>query len=142
MSRVFLDTNVPMYAGGVPHPQRDGARRAVLAVAGGEIDAVTDSDVFQEILYRYLRTGEREKGLAIFDSFYRVMFGRILPVDAVDARSARDLADRYPHLSARDLVHLAVMLRHQIAVVVTADVGFDAVPDLRRIDPAAFTGQL
>lgn len=142
MTRVFVDTNVPMYAGGVPHPLRDGARRVVLAAADGQLDAVTDAEVLQEILYRYLHTNEREKGFTIFDGFYRIMLGRVLPVEAVDAWAARDLAERYPRLSARDLVHLAVILRHQIDVIVSADTGFDDVPGLHRVDPGAFTGQL
>lgn len=54
--RALVDTNVPMYAGGVDHPLREPSRRVVLAIVGGTIDVVTDSEVPQEILYRYLRT--------------------------------------------------------------------------------------
>ncbi|MDR5695919.1 MAG: type II toxin-antitoxin system VapC family toxin [Armatimonadota bacterium] len=69
MSPVFIDTNIPMYAAGTPHPLREPARRVILAIANGQLDAVTDSEVFQEILYRYLHIGEREKGLSVFDNF-------------------------------------------------------------------------
>lgn len=135
MSRVFIDTNIPMYAAGVPHPLREPSRRVIMAIATGQLDAVTDAEVFQEILYRYLRMGEQEKGFRIFDYFYRIMLGRILPIEDADVHQARELAERYPALSPRDLIHLAVMLRHQIQEIITTDRGFDSVKEVRRIDP-------
>jgi len=99
VSPVFLDTNIPMYGGGAAHPLQAPAQRVVLAAATGQIDAVTDAEVFQEILYRYLHIGEREKGFRIFDEFRRVMRGRILPVEDADVHEARMLAARYPALS-------------------------------------------
>ena len=138
MSPVFVDTNVPMYAGGGPHPVRDAAQRAILALATGEIDGVTDAEVFQEILYRYLHIGDRVRGFRIFDDFYRIMAGRILPVEAADTYQARMLADHYTGLSPRDLIHLAVARRHGISEIMTADRGFDAVSEIRRLDLSEF----
>lgn len=138
MTRVFIDVNVPMYAGGTPHPLREPSRRVIRAVATGQLDAVTDAEVFQEILYRYLSIGEREKGLRIFDSFYRLMLGHILSVEAADVQQARVLAEQYPSLSPRDLIPLGVMFRRQIQEIVTADTGFDSVKEVRRIDPMIF----
>ena len=45
MSRVFLDVNVPMYAGGVEHPLRAPSQRIIMAVASDQLDAVTDAEV-------------------------------------------------------------------------------------------------
>jgi|SRR5262245_25969729 len=106
MTRVFIDVNIPMYAGGIPHALREPSRRVVRAIAAGQLDAVTDAEVFQEILYRYLYIGEREKGFRIFDNFYRVMLDRILPVEDTDVQRARALVEQYPALSPRDLIHL------------------------------------
>lgn len=138
MGRVFIDTNVPMYAAGANHPLVEPARRVIEAAASARIDAVTDVEVFQEILYRYAHIRQQEKGFAIFDHFLRVMMGRVLPVSDHDARAARELAERYPGLGPRDLIHLAVMARHGIEEIVTADAGFDAVGEVRRIDLRAF----
>ncbi len=136
MSPVFLDTNVPMCAAGGPHLLREGARRVILAAASGELDAVTDAEVLQEILYRYAHIGEQEKGVQVFDHFYRVMLGRVLPVEDVDVWRARQLAEEYPALNPRHLIHLAIMLRHEISEIITADRGFERVLGIRRIDPA------
>ena len=79
MPPVFIDTNIPMYAAGASHPLKKPSQRVILAIATGEIDAVTDTEVFQEILYRYIHISEREKGFKVFDHFHRIMMGRILP---------------------------------------------------------------
>ncbi|MDR7551217.1 MAG: type II toxin-antitoxin system VapC family toxin [Armatimonadota bacterium] len=138
MPPVFVDANIPMYAAGSNHPLVEPARRVVDPVANGAIDAVTDAEVLQELLYRYWHIGRRTAGLQIFDAFTRLMAGRVLPVDEMDVRHARDLADRYSRLSPRDLIHLAIMLRHGIEEIASADAHFDSVPEVRRLDPRAF----
>ncbi len=140
MSRVFIDANIPMYAAGTPHPLKAPCQAVMMAAAAGRIDAVTDAEVLQEILYRYLRIGRREAGFRVFDNFRRLMLGRIFPIDHHDMQAARELAETATHLSPRDLVHLAVMRRRGVAEIVTTDVGFDGAPGITRIDPASFVG--
>lgn len=138
MSRVFLDVNIPMYAGGTEHPLREPSQRIILAVANDQLDAATDAEVFQELLYRYLHIGQREKGFLIFDAFHELMRGRVLPIASSDVQRARQLAEEYSSLSPRDLLHLAVMLNHGLREILTADVAFEAVPGIRRLDPMQF----
>jgi predicted nucleic acid-binding protein len=124
-----------MYAAGVEHPLRSACRRVVRSIADGSLDAVTDAEVFQEILYRYAAIGQTHKGFQVFDHFHRVMLGRILPIEDSDVCLARELLERHPSLSPRDATHLAVMTRHRIRDIVTADRIFNQIPDVRRIDP-------
>ena len=121
MNQVFVGTNVPMYAAGVPHPLREPCQRVIRTVATGKLDAVTNAEVFQEILYRYLHIGQREKGFLVFDHFHRVMLGHILPIEDTDVVRARELAEQYLTLGPRDLIHLAVMEHHQIQNIITTD---------------------
>ena len=134
---IFIDTNIPIYAAGQPHPLREACQRVMRAAAAGHIEVVTDSEVFQEILYRYWRIGERKKGLQIFDSFYQIMAGRIFAVGERDVHRARELAEEYS-ISLRDLIHLAVMKNNDIEEILTADKDFDRVKGIRRIDPTRF----
>ena len=138
MAPVFIDTNIPMYAAGASHPLKKPSQRVILAIATGRIDAVTDAEVFQEILYRYIHIKEPKKGFQVFDHFHRIMMGRILPIEALDMLKARKLAAQYPFLSPRDLIHLAVMNHHGIKEIVSTDKGFDNVPDIQRIPPSGF----
>jgi len=138
MSRVFIDVNIPMYAAGTTHRLREPSQRVIKAIAAGQLDALTDAEVFQEILYRYLHIGEREKGFRVFDLFYRIMLGNILPIEDMAIQLARELAEQYPAMSPRDLIHLAVMLHQNIQTIITTDTGFDSVKEIRRIDPQNF----
>lgn len=138
MTLTFIDVNIPMYAAGALHPLREPSQQVIMAIATGQLDAVTDAEVFQEILYRYIHIGEREKGFKVFDHFYRIMAGRILPIDDADVQQARTLAERYAALSPRDVIHLGVMRRHQLRDIITADTGFDAIEGIHRLDPRKF----
>ena len=135
MNQVFIDVNIPMYAAGAPHPRREPSQQVIKAIALGQLDALTDAEVFQEILYRYLHIGERQKGFRVFDLFHRIMLGRILPIDDMDIQRARELAEAYTALSPRDLIHLSVMIHHNLKAIITTDAGFDSVKEVRRIDP-------
>ncbi len=133
---VFIDVNLPMYAAGREHPLREGARRVIRDIASGTFQAVTDAEVFQEILYRYLHIGAAEQGFQVFDHFHKLMEGRILPITADDALKARELAAEHPRLGARDLIHLAVMRRNNIRRIISADRHFDGLSEVERIDPS------
>ncbi len=45
----------------------------------------------------------------------------ILPVDVTDVRTARDLVARHPGLGARDLLQLAICLRHPVTELLSFD---------------------
>lgn len=135
---VFVDANVPMYAGGSDHPLREPARVALRRIGAGSLDAVTDCEVLQEMLHRYLALDRREPGFVVFDAFAAVMAGRVLQVEVGDVLRARDLAADLRQLRARDLLHLAVMLRHGIDEIVTADRHFDGLRGITRIPLESF----
>ena len=63
------------------------------------------------------------------------MEGRIEPLLAEDVLRAAGLAPDYPRLSARDLVHLALMERLGVERMASADAGFDGIAWLARLDP-------
>lgn len=58
------------------------------------------------------------------------------PVLRSDVQLAGELADRYPRLSARDLIHVAVMQRVGATHIVTADQAFDDIEGIERLDSA------
>jgi len=132
----FIDVNIPMYAAGTSHPLREPSRAVIRAIVSRRLDAVTDAEVLQEILYRYLYIGESQKGFQVFDLFRRIMLGNIFSMDDGDVQRARELAEEYPGLSPRDLIHLSIMIRHDVNYIITADKGFEQVTQVQRIDPA------
>ncbi len=57
----------------------------------------------------------------------------VLPVTLADTDRAKTLLSGIRELSARDAVHAAVMLNHDVHAVATFDQGFDRIPAIRRI---------
>ena len=132
---VFIDANVPIYAAGGDHPLKEPCARILRSVAEDPQPFVTDSEVFQELLHRYLALGRWELGREVLRAFAEAMDGRVEPVLAEDVLSASRLADRHPDVSARDLVHAAVMQRMGTSRIISADSDFDRIEGLERFDP-------
>jgi predicted nucleic acid-binding protein len=135
-SPVFIDTNVPIYAGGAPHPLQAPCRDVLGLVALHPRAFWTSAEVLQELLHRYLAIGRWGAGQVVFDGFTSLMRGRIESILPQDVASAAGLIGQPTDLQARDLLHLAVMKRMGADTLVSADRGFDRAPDVRRLDPA------
>jgi uncharacterized protein len=136
MPTVFLDTNVFLYAIGAQHPLKAASQSVLERVGEGELDAVTSTEVVQEILHVLIRRGLRETGLQLARHMIDLL-GGLLPVTQADLAIACDLIDRYPALPVRDAVHAATMLNNGISAIVTADGHFDEVQGIRRFPLSA-----
>lgn len=137
MTPAFLDANVQVYMAGRPHPLKEPCRQVLILVAQHPDAFLTDAEVLQELLHRYLALRLWEPlGKRSFHSFAELMSGRTEPVHGSDVAQAGRLADEHRRLSARDLVHLAVMARLGVRRIVTADSGFDGLAGIERLDPA------
>jgi predicted nucleic acid-binding protein len=129
---IYVDANVPMYLVGGEHPHKLEAQATLERLIGERRRLVTSSEVFQEILHRYVSIDRREKIEAAFEVL-RGVVDDVLAVQEVDVLRAKDLVHANNRLSARDALHVAVMRRHQIAEIMTFDRGFDGVSAIRRL---------
>jgi hypothetical protein len=134
--RVFLDTNIFLYAAGPSHPLREVCAKVLLRVADGALDATINSEVVQEILYVLTRRGRREDALTLAHHLTS-LFPDLLPVTREDIAVACDVLRQYPRLSVRDAIHTATMLRNGLETVVSVDSDFDQVSQVRRLAPGA-----
>ena len=121
-----------MYLVGAPHPHKaDSQRLLERAIADGE-RLVTDAEVLQEILHRYVAIGRRDAIQPALEAILGVV-DEVYPVESAVVLRARDIVLGYPTLSARDALHVAVMEAHGVRRILTFDVGFDAYPGLERV---------
>lgn len=132
----FIDANVPIYASGREHANKEPCARVLMMAAESPLSFVTDSEVLQELLHRYLASGRWALGREVLRGFSEVMHGRIEPVHVEDVHLAATLADVHSGISARDLVHAAVMERLGTNLVISVDTDFDRLPGVTRLDPA------
>ena len=129
---IFVDSNVPMYLVGAPHPHKADAQRLLeRCVADGE-RLVSDAEVLQEILHRYVAIDRRDAIQPAFDALLGVV-DEVFMIEPDDVLSARSIVLGSRKLSARDAIHVAVMRRRRVGRILTFDAGFDAVPGLTRV---------
>ena len=132
----FIDTNVPIYAAGRAHPLKEPCIQVLLLAAEHPQAFVTDAEVLQELLHRYLSLHIWPHGREAFLRFSELMQERVEAVQAVDVHNAACLADTHEELGGRDLLHAAVMQRLGLRHIISADTGFDRLPEMERLDPA------
>ncbi len=108
-----------------------------MSAASGRLNAYTDVEVFQEIMYRFFYIKQTKTGHFLFDSFLKIMEGYILSVTPDDIILARELSQQYINtgLSPRDLIHAAVMLNNGINQIITTDKDFKKIEGIRVIVP-------
>ena len=129
---IFVDSNVPMYLVGAEHPHKSAAARMLeRAIVNGE-RLVSDAEVLQEILHRYLAIGRHDAIQPAFDALLKVV-DEVFPVERQDVEHAKDLLHGSRKLSARDAIHVALMERHGVAEILTFDAEFDQVPGIKRL---------
>ncbi len=132
----FIDANVPIYASGRENPNKQPCAQVLMLAAEHPMSFVTDAEVLQELLHRYLASERWALGREVLNSFAEVMRERIEPVYAEDIDLAAKLADSHRGISARDLVHAAVMLRLGVYQIISSDADFDRLPGITRLNPA------
>lgn len=123
-----------MYAAGREHPLREPCREILQYVSSGRLHAVTSAEVVQEILHRFMHLGHRPTAAALAAATLD-LFSPVVPITHRVMDRMPGLVHRYEALSSRDLVHVATCLEEGIETLVSPDRGFDAVREIRRVDP-------
>ena len=129
---ILIDSNVPMYLIGAPHPHKVDAQRILERLVSGRERLVTDAEVLQEILHRYVAIERRDAIQPAFDVLLKVV-DEVLPIDQAAAERAKDIVMGHRRLSARDALHVAVMESHGIERILSFDLGFDGFPGISRL---------
>jgi len=129
---ILIDSNIPMYLIGAFHRHKSDAQRVLEKLVAERQRLVTDAEVLQEILHRYVAIGRRDAIQPAFDVLLGVV-DQVLAVDRAVAERAKQIVLGRRHISARDAVHLAVMEQHGIEQILTFDSGFDGFPGITRL---------
>ena len=121
-----------MYLVGAPHPHKADAQRLLEKLITDRQRLVTDAEVLQEILHRYVAIDRRDAIQPAFDALLGVV-DQVLTVDVAVVQRAKQIVLGYRQLSARDAVHLSVMEQNGIERILSFDSGFDAFPRITRL---------
>lgn len=129
---ILVDSNIPMYLVGGTHPHKSDAQRLLETLVSDRQRLVTDAEVLQEILHRYVAIDRREAIQPAFEALLRIV-DEVLPVDLAVAERAKEIVLGHRRLSARDAVHVAVMENRGIEQILSFDSGFDGFPGITRL---------
>ena len=129
---IFVDSNIPMYLVGVAHPHKTESQVLIQRLIAAGRQLVTDAEVFQEILHRYIAIDRRDAIGPAIQGLLDIV-DDVFAVEKADVLRAAEIAQNRASFSARDAVHIAVMEHHGIHSILSFDADFDRWPGLKRI---------
>jgi predicted nucleic acid-binding protein len=121
-----------MYLVGAEHPHRTESQVLLERLTAAGQQLVTDAEVLQEILHRYISIDRRNT----IDRAFEVLLNTVddvFPVEKSDVIRAAEITQHRASFSARDAVHIAIMEHHGIHSILSFDADFDRWPGLKRI---------
>ncbi len=129
---ILVDSNIPMYLVGAAHGNKAETEQALERAIIDGMRLVTDAEVLQEILHRYVAIARRDAIQPAFDALLGIV-DEVFPIEVTDVEHAKAVIQERGRLSARDAIHVAVMERHGVSQILTFDTAFDAVPGVVRL---------
>jgi len=123
-----------MYALGKDHPLRTRCRKYLEKIKAGELTVVTNTEVLQEILYRYFSLRMPVIAEEAYTSV-KMISKEVYPVTVLEVDRALALLKEFPSIHARDAIHTATMLNKGIKKILSTDPHFDIVHGIERIRP-------
>ncbi len=133
----FIDTNIIMYSAGKEHKFKEACLKILKCVDSYENEYYLNTEVFQEILYRYDSIGMRSFGIELAAKTLE-LFDNILAISEEDIYMSISLMEKYERLLSRDAIIIANMVNKGIEGIISVDNDFDGIEEIRRIDPMGF----
>jgi len=130
-----------VYAAGKPNEYKEPCTKVLHNIRTGKLSVAIDTEIVQEILYRYHRIGLHEEAIKLAWYLLRLK-PRVLPVLQRDVESSIQLYHKYAikGIPPRDTIHLATMLNNKIRKIITVDKHFgEVITEVERVDPKEIT---
>ena len=121
-----------MYLVGAPHPHKADSKRWLEGLVNGRERLVTDAEVLQEILRRYVSIKRPDAIQPALNAQLGVV-DEVFSVDQVTVERAKAIVLGQKGPSARDAVHLAIMQIQGIGRILSFDQGFDGFAGITRL---------
>ena len=121
-----------MYVIGADHPNKTLALALINQLSVAREPLATNSEVFQELLHRYIAINRREAIQTAFD-YLENLVDTVFPVGLSTVKEAKVILQNNPGLASRDAVHLGSMSEHGVKRILSFDSGFDQAPGISRL---------
>ena len=107
-----------MYLVAAPHPHKSDSQRLLEKLISERTRLVTDAEVLQEILHRYVAIDRRDAIQSAFDALVGIV-DQVFAIEQAAVVRAKAIVLGHSHLSARDALHIAVMEQHGVEQILT-----------------------
>ncbi len=131
---ILVDANIFMYAAGAPHDYKLPSLKFLHDATRTEQVCCINAEILQEILHRYRAIDRWEEGREVYHLAKKIV-PTVEPIGGEILDKTVVLMDTYPHLMARDCIHIAHCILADLEGICSFDQDFDTVPDVRRIEP-------
>ncbi len=131
MNRIYVDTNVFIYATSSDPQHRDRAR-AALKDAASQSGIATSYLTINEYVWITRRIHGFEVAIQAGKGLLETPGLQIVRIGQEETRLALELMDRY-RLKPHDAGHAAATLTHKCSAILSTDPDFDAVPEIHRV---------
>ena len=121
-----------MYLVGAAHPHKADAQRLLEKLISERARLITDAEVLQEILHRYIAIDRRDAIQSAFDALLGIV-DQVFAIEQIAVERAKSIVLGHTRLSARDALHIAVMEQHKVEQILSFDAGFDGFPGIVRL---------
>ena len=91
---IYVDSNVPMYLVGAPHPTKQRVVELVSLLLSAHEILVSSAETFQEIVHRYLGLRDHKHLSAAYEAL-EALVSRTADVTKADVDSARALTGQH-----------------------------------------------
>ena len=129
---IFVDSNLPMYLIGAPHPNKDRVKKLLERLIEEKERFVTDVEVYHEILHRYTAIRRPDAIDAAFASLDAIT-DEIMTFGMSEIRAGREIVGSVDGISARDALHVAIMRSAGVSRILSMDRGFDVCLGIERL---------
>src|SRR2546429_676493 len=129
---ILVDSSIPMYLVGAPHPHKADARRLLEKLVGDRQRLVTDAEVLQEILHRYVAISRRDAIQPAFDALLGIA-DQVLAVDLAAAERAKEIVMGHRQMRSEEHTSELQSRLHLVCRLLSFDSGFDGFPGITRL---------
>ena len=131
----YIDSNIfiyPIIADERTEVKASSAKKLLLHIATGELDAVTSYLTWDEFVWVLKKFMHKDIAASEGRKFLAFPNLRFVEIDSTVIKRAQDLIEKYS-IKPRDAIHAACALENGIREFVSDDPDFDEVTELKRI---------
>ncbi len=130
----LIDTCIFIYAAGKSHPHQERSFKLIEEVLTNSTGYNISTEILQEILHVYINKKQREKGIKLVESLMQI-FPQPFAISNQEILTACMFLKNNAQLGARDALHAAVVKNHGLEGIISFDVHFDQLKEIKRYIP-------